>query len=101
MSSPIPENHQKNTYYCYMVCCSNGAFYTGWTTDPLRRLTQHNAGRGARYTRMHSPVKLVYIERVEDHIAALKREAQIKKLTHARKAALITANPLPDEFQQP
>jgi putative endonuclease len=86
-------------YYCYMVHCANDAFYTGWTTDPLRRVAEHNAGRGARYTRMHGPVKLVYVEQVEDHVSALKREAQIKRLGHARKAALAEANPLREEFK--
>ncbi|HSB89575.1 MAG TPA: GIY-YIG nuclease family protein, partial [Anaerolineales bacterium] len=37
-------------YYCYILECSDGTFYTGWTTDPQRRLRQHCAGRGARYT---------------------------------------------------
>lgn len=81
-----------------MVRCANGAFYTGWTTDPLRRLAEHNAGRGARYTRMHGPVELVYVEQVTDHVSALKREAEIKKIGHARKAALAAANPLPEGF---
>lgn len=81
-----------------MVRCANQAFYTGWTTDPLRRVAEHNAGRGARYTRMHGPVELVYVETVEDHVAALKREAQIKKFPHTKKAALAEANPLSEEF---
>lgn len=75
-------------YYCYMVRCTNHAFYTGWTTDPLRRVKEHNDGRGARYTRMHGPVELVYVEEVEDHSAALKREAQIKRYSHDRKATM-------------
>ena len=86
-------------YYCYMVPCSNEAYYTGWTTDPLRRLQEHNARRGASYTRMHGPVSLVYVEEVADHSAALKREAQLKRFTHARKGNLIDAHPLPDEFK--
>ena len=85
-------------YYCYMVRCANDAFYTGWTTDPLRRTKEHNAGRGARYTRMHGPVALVYVEEVEDHSAALKREAQIKRYGHERKRRLAEADPLPPEF---
>jgi putative endonuclease len=85
-------------YYCYMVRCTNDAFYTGWTTDPLRRVAEHNAGRGARYTRMHRPVRLVYVEEVEDHSAALKREAEIKGFTHARKALLADSAPLPAGF---
>lgn len=79
---------QPNLYYCYMVLCANGAYYTGWTTDPVRRVKEHNAGRGARYTRTHGPVQLVYVEQVANHIAALKREAEVKKLKHAQKAAL-------------
>jgi len=98
MSSQSPENKPETAYYCYMVRCTNGAFYTGWTTDPLRRLAEHNAGRGARYTRMHGPVELVYVEQVADHVSALKREAEIKKIGHARKAALAAANSLPEGF---
>ncbi|SMX53333.1 conserved protein of unknown function [Brevefilum fermentans] len=98
--SRVPEERPpQNRFYCYMVRCANHAYYTGWTTDPLRRIVEHNAGRGARYTRMHGPVELVYVEEVENHIAALKREAQIKKFSHARKAALAAENPLPEAFR--
>jgi putative endonuclease len=92
------ESPAETRYFCYMVRCSNAALYTGWTTDPLRRVAEHNAGRGARYTRMHGPVTLVYVEQVDDHVSALKREAHIKRLGHARKAALAADNPLPEEF---
>lgn len=77
-------------YYCYIVLCANGNYYTGWSTDPLRRLRQHNAGKGARYTRVNSPCQLVYVEEVADHSAALKREMKIKLLRHTQKSALIT-----------
>ena len=96
MSPESPETNPETSYYCYMVRCANDAFYTGWTTDPMRRLADHNAGRGARYTRMHGPVTLVYVEAVEDHSAALKREVQIKRLGHARKAALAEEAILPE-----
>ena len=85
-------------YYCYMVRCSNDAYYTGWTTDPLRRVREHNAGRGARYTQMHRPVELVYVEEVADHSTALKREAEIKTYSHARKATLARSMALPEKF---
>ena len=98
MSCMPPEATPETCYFCYMVQCANGALYTGWTTDPLRRLAEHNAGRGARYTRMYGPVTLVYVEQVEDHISALKREAQIKRLGHAHKAALASDNPLLEAF---
>ena len=76
-------------YYCYLVECSNGAYYAGWTLDPLRRVRQHNAGRGARYTRLNSPVRLVYVELVPDRVSALKRELQIKRLGHSGKQKLV------------
>ena len=85
-------------YYCYMVRCANGAYYTGWTTDPLRRVKEHNAGRGAHYTRVFGPVELVYVEAVDDHSSALKRELEIKSLTHDKKARLACSSSPPDAF---
>ena len=77
-------------FYCYIVQCNDGSFYTGWTTDPARREKQHNAGTGARYTRMHRPVKMVYIEEQPDRASAMKREVAIKRLPRAAKAKLVT-----------
>lgn len=75
-------------FFCYILECADGTFYTGWTTDPARREKQHNAGRGARYTRAHGPVRLVYIEEQADRASAMKREIAIKKLSHAQKRKL-------------
>ncbi len=75
--------------WCYILRCADGTLYTGWTTDPQRRLRQHNAGRGARYTRSRRPLKLVYLERCPDRKAAMKRERQIKAFSRAKKEALI------------
>ena len=69
-------------YYCYMVECADGTLYTGWTTDPKRREKEHNSGRGASYTRIRGPVKLVYIEAQPDRSTALKREYAIKDTTY-------------------
>lgn len=79
-------------YYCYMVECQDGSYYTGWTVDPVRREKQHNLGRGAKYTRQHRPVHLVYLEEVPDHSSALKRERAIKKMTHDQKKKMIEKN---------
>ena len=79
-------------YYCYIVECCDGSFYTGWTMDPLRREKQHNAGRGAKYTRLHRPVHLVYIEEVADRSMAMKREVAIKRLDHAHKKRLVESS---------
>jgi putative endonuclease len=75
-------------YFCYIVECADGTFYTGWSTDPKRRARVHNAGRGARYTRQRRPVKLVYVEPVDDHSTALKRERALKALDHQHKQKL-------------
>ena len=76
-------------YFCYILECADGSFYTGWTTDPSRRLKQHNHGTGARYTRMHRPVRLAYWEEVDNRSAALKREHQLKQLPRTRKEKVI------------
>jgi putative endonuclease len=74
--------------FCYILECSDGTFYTGWTTDPERRVAQHNKGVGARYTRTRRPVKLVYLEEQPDKITALKRERAIKALPRKKKMEL-------------
>jgi putative endonuclease len=76
-------------YFCYILECSDGTYYTGWTTDPQRRLRQHNAGRGARYTRARRPVRLVYQEELPDRGSAMRREHSIKKLGKVRKEKLV------------
>lgn len=76
-------------FYCYILECADGTFYTGWTTDPPRRERQHNAGRGAKYTRTRRPVKMVYIEAQLDRVTAMKRERAIKKMTREQKRKII------------
>ncbi|MCX6034834.1 MAG: GIY-YIG nuclease family protein [Chloroflexi bacterium] len=75
--------------YCYILECSDGTYYTGWTTDPERRLRQHNRGSGARYTRERRPVRLVYVEEQPDRSSAMKREIQIKRMKRVAKEKLI------------
>ena len=79
--------------FCYIVECADGTYYTGWTTDPPRREKQHNRSVGARYTSRRLPVRMVYIEPQTDRSAALRRERQIKTLSHAKKKALIVSSP--------
>ncbi len=75
--------------FVYIVRCADGTYYTGWAVDVSRRVAQHNAGRGARYTRIHGPVTLVYQEEVADRKAAMRREAAIKRWPRERKERLI------------
>jgi putative endonuclease len=75
--------------YCYIVKCADGTLYTGWTTDPERRVTQHNKGIGAKYTSVRRPVKLVYLETHPNRTEAMKRELAIKKMKRAQKSKLV------------
>ena len=75
--------------YVYIVRCADGTLYTGWTVDLQRRIRQHNAGRGARYTRQHGPVDLVYWEVLPNRSAALKREDEIKRRGRTYKERLV------------
>ncbi len=79
------------TAYCYILECADGTYYTGWTTDPKRRLREHNAGRGARYTRSRRPVQLAYLEVCPDKRAAMRREYALKRLRREEKEALIAS----------
>ncbi|KXK13972.1 MAG: GIY-YIG nuclease superfamily protein [Chloroflexi bacterium OLB14] len=76
--------------FCYILKCSDGTLYTGWTVDVDRRVAQHNAGKGARYTKMRLPVKLVYVEEQPDKSTALKRERAIKALPRKKKLELFS-----------
>ncbi len=77
------------TCYCYILECADGTYYTGWTTDPERRLSQHNKGLGARYTKTRCPVILVYLEPQFDNVSAMKRESDIKKMKRVQKSRLV------------
>ena len=80
---------EDKTWYLYILECRDGSLYTGITDDVSRRLAQHNAGKGAKYTRGRGPVQLRYQEECGTHGDALRREAQVKRLTRQEKLALI------------
>lgn len=84
-------NRRVSEFFCYILECADGTFYTGWTTDPQRRVQQHNQGNGSRYTRMRRPVHLVYLERQPDRSTAQKRELYLKALNRTKKSVLIDA----------
>ncbi len=76
-------------WYCYLARCSDGSLYAGVTTDLQRRMAEHNAGRGAKYTRSRRPITLVWWERWATPSEALKREAEIRAWRKSRKEAFI------------
>lgn len=77
--------------FTYLLECADGTYYAGWTTDVARRLQAHNAGRGGRYTRGRRPVRMVYVEEHETQVEAQRREAALRRLSRAEKAALIAS----------
>lgn len=75
-------------HFVYIVECADQTLYTGYTTAPERRVEEHNAGDGAKYTRGRTPVELVYLEECASRSAALSREHEIKSLTREEKEQL-------------
>ena len=75
--------------YTYIVKCSDGTYYTGWTNHLEKRIKSHNAGIGAKYTRSRLPVTLVYYEVFSTRQEAMRREYDIKQLSHHQKELLI------------
>ena len=76
-------------HYVYVLECADGTFYTGYTTDPERRVREHDAGEGAKYTRGRTPVELRHVERFESKSAAMSREYELKQRTRAEKEQLV------------
>ena len=74
----------------YIAECADGSFYTGITNDLPKRIAQHNDGKGARYTRTRTPIKVVYDEPAIDRSQASKRECEIKAMSRNQKIALIS-----------
>ena len=77
------------SHFVYVLECADGSFYTGYTTDVERRVAEHNAGEGAKYTRGRTPVELVHTEVFGSRSAAMKREHEIKTLSRGEKERLV------------
>ncbi len=75
--------------YTYIVECADGSLYCGWTNDLDKRITAHNEGKGAKYTKSRLPVKLVYFETFDTKEEAMRREWRIKQLCRAQKEKLV------------
>jgi len=76
-------------FFVYIVECSDGTYYTGYTPDLKKRLELHNKGKGARYTRDRGPVELVWHKEYKQFKRAFLEELRIKKLTRKQKEELI------------
>jgi len=76
-------------HYVYVLECADGTLYTGYTTDVERRVAEHNASDGAKYTRGRTPVAVVHVETFDTRSAAMSREYEIKQLSRAAKERLV------------
>ena len=76
-------------HYVYVLRCADDTLYTGYTTDVERRVAEHDAGEGAKYTRGRTPVELVHTESFGSRSAALSREAAIKSSSRVEKERLV------------
>jgi putative endonuclease len=82
---------EENLNYTYLLRCSDGTYYCGWTNDLDKRVAAHNSGKGAKYTKTRRPVELVYYETFETKQEAMSREYHIKRLTRAEKEELVNS----------
>lgn len=82
-------------WYLYIVRCRNNALYTGITTNVKNRLKKHNSHKGSKSIIAHgTPVKLVYLEQIDNYSDALKKEAKIKNLKKKQKELIIKKHTL-------
>ncbi len=79
---------ESTSYYVYLLLCDDGSYYTGYTNNVGSRLKRHKKGYGARYTRMRRPKRVIHLEEFKTRRAAMRREQQIKALTHNQKRDL-------------
>lgn len=75
-----------------MLRCRDGSMYCGWTNRLQRRLAVHSSGKGSKYVRSRLPFTLVYHEECEDRSHAMRREAEIKRMTRTQKWNLVSGN---------
>ena len=83
------------SYYVYVILCKDNSFYTGYTKNLDSRMRLHMNGKASRYTRMHRPKKIVYVEEFDSRTKAMQRERKVKRLNHRQKLALINSQTKP------
>ncbi len=79
------------SFYVYILLCIDGSFYTGYTGDLDARTKLHQNGKGARYTKAHKLERVAYAELFNSRSLAMKREREIKKLSHQQKLDLVSS----------
>jgi putative endonuclease len=79
----------RGDHHVYVLRCADDSLYTGYTTDVERRVAEHDAGEGAKYTRGRTPVELVHVESFDSRSAAMSREYELKRLSRAAKERVV------------
>ena len=96
MMVPILQKFKKSIMdhkaYMYVVECRDGSYYTGYTTDVKKRITVHNSGKGAKYTRARLPVKLIYVQGFDSKEEAMSAEALLKRKKRPQKERFLSDN---------
>jgi putative endonuclease len=77
-------------WFVYLLRCQDGSLYTGIARDVCARMEQHNAGRGAKYTKGRSPVELLVARGPMPRGEALRLEVQTKRQKRSAKQAFLT-----------
>ena len=85
-------------WYLYVVLCKDSSLYTGITVDINRRLNEHNAGIGAKYTRGRGPVQLVHLRQYKNRSDASKAESKFKKLRRTKKLQIVDNFAMPGDI---
>ncbi len=89
--APVDEAQQApSTWQLYVLRCADGSLYTGITTDLERRLSEHRAGKGARYTRGRLPLRCEASWSYPDRSSASRAEAAFKRLRRPAKLRYLT-----------
>jgi putative endonuclease len=86
-------------WFVYLLECRDGSVYTGIAVDVARRYAQHEAGKGARYTRSRPPVRLLGQLAFADRSTASRAEHAIKQLPPLRKRVLFAGDPIAAAMQ--
>ena len=72
-------------WWLYMIECKGGGIYTGIAVDVEARYQMHASGKGAKYTKMNPPVRILARKEFSDRRSAAQAEYAMKQLTPLEK----------------
>ncbi len=75
-------------FFVYIIRCTDGTFYTGYTKNVEERTKLHASGKGAKYTKAHPPKEVIYVKPFPSRSEAMRHERALKKLSHKQKEEL-------------